>query len=136
MRSVNHYLIESALSYLMVAEAENGKPLPIDPDDESSAKQSFELYVVPRVRRWSLLRRDRLRLSLAYFLNHPAVLEDDVLANVQDLTMREPSDIQRFFRWLFESLFPETRLSEVDLSGVTEDNDVMQMNFEPGELEG
>lgn len=134
MRTVNCYLIESALLYLMTAEAEYGKPLPLDPNDEGSMKRAFTLYVRPEVQRWSSDRRERLKLSLAYFLQKPDVLEDDVLANVQDLTMPEPSDIQQWFLWLYESLFPNENARSVDVSDVVEDNDVMEMNFEPGEL--
>ncbi|GIW98760.1 MAG: hypothetical protein KatS3mg111_2093 [Pirellulaceae bacterium] len=134
MRTVNHCLIESALGYLAIAEAENGKPLPLDPDDEASMKAAFTKYVKPEVERWSSHRRERLKLSLVYFLDKPNVLEDDVLANIQDLTMREPSDIRQWFLWLYESLFPNENAKSVDVSDVVEDNDVMQMNFEPGEL--
>jgi hypothetical protein len=134
MRSVNHCLIESALGYLMIAEAENGTPLPLDPDDEASMKRAFKEYVQPQVQRWSPDRQERLKLSLVYFLDKPNVLQDDVLANIQDLTMREPSDTQKWFLWLYESLFPNENVNRVDVSDVVEDNDVMQMNFEPGDL--
>jgi len=134
MQTVNHCLIESALGYLMIAEAANGKPLLLDPDDECSTKGVFTRYVQPQVQRWSSRRRERLRLSLAYFLERPAVLADDVLANIQDLTMREPSDIRQWFLWLYESLFPNENVKGVDVSNVVEANNVMEMNFEPGEL--
>ena len=134
MRTVNCYLILSALGYLEIAEAEYGKPLPLDPEDEGSMKRAFTQYVCPEVQRWSSDRRERLKLSLVYFLDKPEVLENDVLANVQDLTMPEPSDIRRWFLWLYESLFPNEHVRTVDVSDVVEDNDVMQMNFEPGEL--
>lgn len=134
MHTVNHCLIESALGYLMIAEAENGAPLNLAPDVEPNIKEAFEKYVKPEVEQWSEKRFERLKLSLAYFVNKPDVLSDDVLANVQDLTMPEPSDIQQFFRWFYEVLFPDQPIKNIDVSNVKEDNDVMQMNFDPGEL--
>ncbi len=118
----------------MIAEAENGEPLGLRPDDESCMKQAFEMHVRPEIERWSSARRERLKLSFAYFLERPHVLEDDVIANAQDLTMPEPSDIRRFFLWLYESIFPDDNVADIDVSDAKEDNDVMQMNFEPGEL--
>lgn len=118
----------------MIAEAENGGPLELQPDNESIIKKSFAVYVRPEVERWSDGRRNRLKMSLAYFINKPVVLENDVLANVQDLTMPEPRDIRQFFEWFYEALFPDHPMNEVDVSNVQEDNDVMQMNFDPGEL--
>jgi len=134
METVNYWLIFSAIGQLMAAEARNGGPLGLLPDVESNIKQAFSLHVKPRIDGWPDRRRERLRLSLAYFIGKPSVLEYDVLANIQDLTMPEPSDFSQFFRWLYESLFPDQPMNELDLSGVQEDNDAMQMNFEPGEL--
>jgi hypothetical protein len=134
METVNYYLLQAAIAYLEIAEAENGQPLDLDPNDESLMKRSFEAHVRPEVNRWSPVRRERLKKSLAYFLYRPVVLRDEVLANVQDLTMSEPADIRQFFVWLYESLFPDERLRDVDISNVSEDNDIMQINLEPGEL--
>ena len=134
MNTVNHCLIESALGYLMIAEAENGSPLNLAPDIEANIKGTFTDHVKPEVERWSKERSARLKLSLAYFINKPEVLEDEILANIQDLTMPEPADIQQFFRWLYEVLFPNEPITEVDVTNVEEDNDVMQMNFEQDEL--
>lgn len=134
METANYWFIFSAVGHLMVAEAKNGGPLGLLPDVESNIKEAFAAYIKPQVLRWPEKRIQRLRLSLAYFINKPRVLEYDVLANVQDLTMPEPSDYQQFFRWLYEVLFPDQPMEEIDLSDVQEDNDVMQMNFEPGEL--
>lgn len=118
----------------MIAEAENGSPLNLAPDVESNIKRAFADHIKPEVARWSDERSSRLKLSLAYFTNRPEVLEDEVLANIQDLTMPEPADIQQFFLWLYEVLFPNEPISEIDVSNVEEDNDVMQMNFEQDEL--
>lgn len=131
MKTVNCYLIMTAFGILEVAEVENGGPLPLDPDDERSMKDAYARHVKPWVDRWAQHRKDELKRSLAYFLQKPEVLENDVLANVQDLTMPEPSDIQKLFLWLYEVLFPDEPPSEVDLSDVVEDNDIMKTNFSP-----
>ena len=127
-------MIEAAFGILQVAECERGAPLPLDPDDEHSMKRAYEDHVRPWVDRWAPHRQEELKRSLVYFLQKPDVLDYDVLANVQDLTMAEPSNIQQMFRWLYEVLFPDSPLSQVDLSGVVEDNDIMKTNFGPGEL--
>ena len=122
-----------AFGIMEVAECEHGGPLPLDTEDERSMKLAYEQHVRPWVERWAPHRKEELKRSLAYFLQKPEVLDYDVLANVQDLTMPEPSDIQQIFRWLYEVLFPDEPLSEVDLSDVVEDNDTMETNFGPGD---
>jgi hypothetical protein len=67
-------------------------------------------------------------LSLAYFIHKPRILDYEVLANVQDLTMPEPSDYKQFFCWLYDVLFPAQPMSDVDLSTLREDNDPMEIN--------
>lgn len=125
---VNYWLIWNAFGYLEIAEAEKGCPLDINPNDESSSKRAFNQYVRPEVQKWSVKFIDSLRLSFAYFINRPEILEYRILANIPDLTMAEPSDIQIFFLWFWESLFPGENIERVDVSGVREDNDVMQVN--------
>jgi len=95
-----------------------------------SGSKPFGEHVRPWIERWPADRREQLKLSLAHFLDKPEVLEYKALAQVQDFTMREPSDIQCWFRWLYEVLFPEQDITEVDLSDVVEDNDVMKTNFQ------
>ena len=135
MQTVNYHLLFSALNNLIHAEYENGGPFHIDPDNEKCMKELFSEHISPEIARWSDKRRKKLKYSFAYFINKPDILDYKVLADLQDFTMpKEPSDISKFFLWLFEVLFPDEIISSIDLSNIEENNDIMQTNFEPGEL--
>jgi hypothetical protein len=131
--TVNYFLIYSALGYLTIAEAQNASPLRIDPNSKASVVAAFSKFVLPEISRWSSARRERLKLSLAYFLRKPQILEDEVLGNMQDLTMAPPYNIVLWFSWMFEALFPYVEIESVDIRNLKEDNDILQMNFEPGD---
>ncbi|HEV2971210.1 MAG TPA: hypothetical protein VGY55_14645 [Pirellulales bacterium] len=134
MRTVNYHFISRALGILTIEEAQRGTPLDLDPDSEESSKRVFRQHVVPFVDRWPKWRREMLHLSLAYSLNDVDVL-DRILAGEQDLTMSEPSDIRRFFLWLWETLCPEEDYQKVDLRDVVENNDMMEPNPQPQDID-
>ena len=129
MKKVNYHLIESALGYLSISEVNNGRPLNLNPECEVSIKSEFSSHILTGTERWPNEKQEQLKLSLAYFLQKPEILDNNVLANVQDLTMPEPVDIRQFFSWLYEALFPDSPIECVDISNVIEDNDIMQVNF-------
>ena len=128
MHYVNYYLIDCALAPLTIENAELDGELNINPDDEPRLRQLFLTLVRPSIDGWSKSYRDKLRLSLAYYLHRPEVL-DRVLASQQDLDMPEPSDIVQFFTILWESLFPGQDQHTVDLTDLEENNDVMEINL-------
>lgn len=86
------------------------------------------MHVRPYINGWSKRYCDKLRLSLAYFMRRPEIL-DRVLAGQQDLDMPEPSNIVRFFTILWESLFPGQDQHTLDLTDIQEKNDVMEINL-------
>ena len=129
-RTANYWLIRDAFGFLEVAEASKGEPLNLDPDDEQIAKRAFALYIKPEVEKWSPERIAQLKISFAYFIHRIDILEDRVLANIPDLTMPEPSNIQRLFFWLWECLFPGEGIETIDIDGVEEINDVLRTNPE------
>ena len=128
MTTVNYWAIYEALGYLETAEAENGGPLQLDPNDELSAKENFNAYIKPYLNKWPQHNLERFKLSMAYYIDRPDILEYKVLANLQDLTMKEPSDIRNFFLWLWECIFPELKIEEMHIKGVKENNDFTQNN--------
>ena len=127
MTEVNYWIIFDALSALEAEEAMQGD-LGIDTDDTASVANAFASIVVPEVRRWSAPWREKLKLSLAYYLRQPDILVDAVLASLQDLRLAEPSDPACFFRLLWDSLFPGERPDGVRLDDIVENNDVMEIN--------
>ena len=131
---MNYWLIWDALGALERTEAVSGVPLGIDPNSETSSKEASRRFVRPWVHRWSAERVARLRLSLAYYLSRTDILDDNVLASLPDLAITQPKNTQLFFVRLWEVVFPEQGPTTLDVSAVTEDNDVMQVNKLPGEL--
>lgn len=130
MNYVNHILIERALGYLAVPEATDGTPLVLDPNNGGSMKQAFAKYIRPNVESWSNNKRNTLKLSFAYFIQRPEILDYQVLAKVPDLPLcDDPIDIQAFFLWLYETLFPNDPISQIDVSEVIEKNDIWEFNF-------
>jgi hypothetical protein len=127
----NFWHIWDALGALEIAQAEYGRPLDINPEDENSAKLAFQRHVKPWVNKWPAERVEEFKVSLAYFMNNEFVLDDRVLGSLQDLAMDQPKDVCRFFRWLWESLFPGQNWMAIDLRGVKEKNDVMATNRSP-----
>src|SRR4051812_27664660 len=97
-------------------------------------KAAFRLYVKRWIERWSPERIIKVKSSLAYFIDNKNVLDMIVLANLPDLTMTQPKDVTRFFRWLWESLFPGEEIPKLNPSEVVENADVMETNKLPGEL--
>jgi len=81
MKEVNYWLIVAAFSPL---EARNGD-LGIDPDDEGLMRRLFADIVAPVVRNWPEVWLDKLRLSLAYYMSRPEILQHNVLDTLQDL---------------------------------------------------
>jgi hypothetical protein len=128
MQQVNYHLIDSAMARLTVENVKSNGALNIDPDDEGRLRELFTALVRPSVSRWSARYQDKLRLSLAYYLRRPEIL-DRVLAGQQDLDMPEPSDIVQFFTILWESLFPEQDWRALDATNLEENNDVMEINL-------
>ncbi|GAC1333842.1 MAG: hypothetical protein NVSMB14_00790 [Isosphaeraceae bacterium] len=126
MRTVNYWVILHAMAYLTIEEAMNGGPLQLDPDDELNMKGNFDLHIKPYLYMWPQSRLERFKLSMAYFIDQTDILDEVVLANLQDLTMREPADIRKFFCWLWECIFPELKIEEVCISDVKENNDVTE----------
>lgn len=104
----------------------NGE-LNIDPNNEARLRELFRAHVRPFVDGWSERYREKLRLSLAYFMRRPEIL-DRVLASQQDLDMPEPSNIFQFFTILWEILFPEQDPTTLDSTDIEEKNDVMEIN--------
>jgi hypothetical protein len=133
MRTANRHFINSSLVILTIAEAERGAPLELDCDDEQSSKAIFREHIVPFVREWPQWRQDKLHVALAYYMDRPEIL-DRVLAEQQDLTLFEFSDICRFFRWLWETLYPGEDYRKFDLSDVVENNDWLETNPQPRDL--
>ncbi len=86
---------------------------------------------MPFVATWPNWRRAKLKDSLAYYLDQPEILDQKVLAAQQDLTLLDFDDVGRFFRWLWETLYPGDNYRDVDLLGVVENNDVMETNPQP-----
>lgn len=127
MQYVNHYLIDGALAPLTIANAKLNGALDLDPEDEVRLREIFRVHIGPYIDGWSKESRDKLRLSLAYYLHHPAIL-DGVLAGQQDLDMPEPSNVVRFFTILWESLFPGQDRHSLDITNVEQKNDVMEIN--------
>lgn len=128
MEYVNYFLIEATLAPLTIRSVTSNGELTIDPDDTVELRQIINAHVVPYVEQWSDKYREKLRLSLACFLQRPDVL-DRVLASQQDLEMPEPSDLVGFFCVLWECLFPGQDAGTVDLSHIEEDNDMMEINL-------
>lgn len=128
MSTVNYWLIWHAVGLLEIAELESGEPLGFDPDDETSTKAAFEKHVCPSLHQWTTERTERLMLSLAYFHSKEEILDDQILANLPELTMPEPENTSLFFRWLFEALFPDRDIDSIQVESVEEANDVMEAN--------
>jgi hypothetical protein len=129
MDKANRHYISSILSGLQLAEAKGGRPLDIDPNDEASAKRAFRQYVAPHVERLEERSKELLKTSFAFFLKKDGVTHwDRTLADLEDLSLREPRDLRRFFLWLWEVLYPDTRFQDVPTEGIVEDNDVMRVN--------
>ncbi len=78
MREVNHCLIYSLLSTLECLEVCEDPSF--DPDNRERVQALFREFVLPSFRTWSGKWREKLKLSLAYFISRPDVLENDVLA--------------------------------------------------------
>jgi hypothetical protein len=122
---VNYWTIYSAIAVLEQAESMHGE-LGIDPDDTNSVRNALAAIVAPHVQKWSPFWRNKLRLSLAYYIRRPDILNYKVLANLQDFSMAEPSDVRGFFSVLWDVLFPGENLKAVSLDDVVENNDIME----------
>ena len=90
-------------------------------------KSAFQ-YVRTIVSGWSSHMREKLKLSFAYFIHKPEILEFEVLANAQDLTIRKVDDYVQLFKWLYEVLFPDDPIESIDISNVVEINNIMEIN--------
>lgn len=126
---VNYWYICDAFAELERAEAEQGHPLGIDPNDEQSVRRAIESYVCPWVRRLKPECRALLMTTLAYFLKKPTFTGAEVFAQVPDLTMGRPDDERRIFEWMWKSLVPGIRYHDIDTSACTEDNDMMKADM-------
>jgi hypothetical protein len=128
MNCVNLWYIWDAFSALEAAEAECGGPLGIDANDEDSVKRAFRLHVLPWVQRLKPESRQALKITMAYFLKQPDFTGDEILANIPDLTMNNPTNIRLLFEWLWQTLFGETAYTAIDTRNCRENNDMMEIN--------
>jgi hypothetical protein len=125
-KEVNYHIIYTALNPLGAEEARCGD-LGWDPDDSVAMKKVFIDLIVPHIQGWPAFWREKLKRSLAYYINQPKILEYEVLVD-QDISMHDPTDYSAFFRVLWEALFPGERLEDISLEGVVENNDIMEIN--------
>jgi hypothetical protein len=125
---VNYWLIGCALGALEEEESRLGD-LEIDPDDARLMRELFSRIVAPRVRNWREIWREKLRVTLAYYIRRRIALDYETFGGLlQDLTMPEPSDMAAFLSLLSDVLFEGQSWEEVRLEGVVENNDVMEIN--------
>jgi len=128
MTTVNHWYIWDAFSELERAEAESGRPLGIDANDQESMLRAYELHVFPWVQRLRLQSQDILRTTMAYFLQKPNFTGEEILANIPDLTMNNPANPRFLFEWLWQTLYGETPYTAIDTQNCQENNDMMKIN--------
>lgn len=126
-RHVNYWLIINAIEAIAVDEVVTDTPILVDADDEESVKAAVRECVLPSVMRWSPEKRERLRLSLAYFLRkEPYFVVEMAFTHMQDRYMPDPKDGRAFLIWLWECLYPGESYENVDITNVVEINDVFR----------
>lgn len=124
-RNVNYWLVIKAIETIAVCEVVTGTPILDNADDEACVKRAMRECVVPSVMHWSSEKRDRLKLSLAYFLRKdPYYVAETAFAYMQDRYMPDPKDGRTFLIWLWESLYPGESYEDMDIADVVEINDV------------
>jgi hypothetical protein len=128
MGTVSYFHINALLEGLAYAEARRGRPLDIHPDDESSMKEAYAAHVVPNFARLSIEGKELVKRSLAYFLKKRGDHWHQVLANEQDLTLPEPTDVRSMFCWLWEVLFPREDFRQIETDEFAENNDPLEIN--------
>ena len=126
-RHVNYWLVIKAIETIAVCEVVTDTPILDNADDEASVKRAIGECVVPSVLHWSSEMRDRLKLSLAYFLRKdPYLVAETAFAHMQDRYMPDPKDGKKFLTWLWECLYPSESYENMDITDVVEMNDVFK----------
>ena len=126
-RHVNYWLVIDAIETIAVDEVVTDTPILVNADDEDCVKRAMRECVVPSVMLWSPEKRDRLKLSLAYFLRtNPYFVAETAFTYMQDRYMPDPKDGRTFLIWLWECLYPGESYEDVDITDVVEINDVFR----------
>jgi hypothetical protein len=123
----NYWLLHSALSPLEEMEAKQDESID-DPDDPEKVRRVMVEKIKPVIENWSSASREKLRISLAYFIRKPQFLVDRVLGSLQDLSMPEPAHPEEFFQIMWDAIFPGERWQDISTVGVVENNDMMEIN--------
>lgn len=128
MKTVNFWFIWRALSNLDEKGAGAKGIVSFDPNSEQSVKNAYVVCVLPWFKKLSDIQQREFMVTLAYFLRKDGFTGSEILSQLVDLDMPRPRDERCLFVWLFECLFPHHSVNEVDIQGVCDNNDVMELS--------